>query len=478
MGVATTLVMGIVIRRVTAGDSVVKVDGIMTKQAQSTSSKSRDVIEVNSSDNNTREIQSTDLMDSPDLDLRLIRKAEAVIRMRSGNLIVVIERSTNSWNHSACLRTAEALVSSDIYLSIYVPFSFFALSIGKLKIRVCFSHAFLLQGIQNVWIIDPAAANQDNPSMTTDDEGTANTNIVRDKKNRLLHLTTEEAEQRRQHHLFARNATEWLSIREFDTTHECILALREAEYQIYVTDLSQKAVELNPDSLNDNGRWPLPNKMAIVFGTEAVGCSEEMLNAADLRVYLPLRGFADSLNLSVATALVIHHLLLMEPSYVASMTEEERRELRKLWFPKLARQRLLSAKDKKTRRRLIASISKFETLRAQTDQGTEMTNDQKEKIGKLDAYRKELAELEQNAKFDASSQLVQDLIEKPPDPLSDLRRADAHRVTFAGKGVKKANLANWKGMVAVTGAQTKLNSTAGYFREKLAQVDIIPPSST
>ena len=344
-------------------------------------------------------------------------------------------------------------------------------------LRLCCSHQ--LQGIQDVWIIDPqAAAIQDDSSLPMEEENATNTTRVRDKKNRLLQLTTEEAEQRRQHHLFARNATEWISIREFETTTECIQALRETGHQIYVTDLSQKAVELTPDALHANDRWPLPPKMAIVFGTEAVGCSEEMLNAADLRVYLPLRGFADSLNLSVAAALVIHHLLLLEPSYVASMAEDERRELRKVWFPKLARQRLLSAKDKKTRKRLIATISKYETLRMQFDGGTKVTSEQKEKIEKLPDIRKELAELEQNGKLDASSEVVQDLIDNPPEPLSDLRRADAHRVTFAGKGVKKSNLENWKGMAAVTGFQTTLNSTAGFFRERLAEVDSTSPSSS
>jgi tRNA G18 (ribose-2'-O)-methylase SpoU len=50
----------------------------------------------------------------------------------------------------------------------------------------------------------------------------------------------------------------------------------------------------------------VPEKLAIAFGTESVGCTEELLQAADARVYLPLRGFADSLNLSVAAALVLH----------------------------------------------------------------------------------------------------------------------------------------------------------------------------
>lgn len=45
----------------------------------------------------------------------------------------------------------------------------------------------------------------------------------------------------------------------------------------------------------------IPERMAIVFGSETVGCSDTMLKEADKRVYLPLHGFADSLNLSVST---------------------------------------------------------------------------------------------------------------------------------------------------------------------------------
>ena len=44
----------------------------------------------------------------------------------------------------------------------------------------------------------------------------------------------------------------------------------------------------------------IPESLAIVFGSESVGCSDTMLEAADKRVYLPLHGFADSLNLSVS----------------------------------------------------------------------------------------------------------------------------------------------------------------------------------
>ena len=46
-----------------------------------------------------------------------------------------------------------------------------------------------------------------------------------------------------------------------------------------------------------------PKKLALCFGTESTGATPYLLEQADKRVYLPLTGFADSLNLSVAAAL-------------------------------------------------------------------------------------------------------------------------------------------------------------------------------
>ena len=43
------------------------------------------------------------------------------------------------------------------------------------------------------------------------------------------------------------------------------------------------------------------------------GVSEEMLEAADRRVYLPMYGFTDSFNLSVAMALLVQRLFYLCP---------------------------------------------------------------------------------------------------------------------------------------------------------------------
>eukprot|EP00566_Odontella_aurita_P022736 CAMPEP_0113572066 /NCGR_PEP_ID=MMETSP0015_2-20120614/25895_1 /TAXON_ID=2838 /ORGANISM="Odontella" /LENGTH=129 /DNA_ID=CAMNT_0000475071 /DNA_START=52 /DNA_END=438 /DNA_ORIENTATION=+ /assembly_acc=CAM_ASM_000160 len=64
-----------------------------------------------------RQLQQQErLMDSPTLDLRMIRKAEGAIRLRTSRLAIVIERCTNDHNYSAILRTAEALGVHRVYI--------------------------------------------------------------------------------------------------------------------------------------------------------------------------------------------------------------------------------------------------------------------------------------------------------------------------------------------------------------------------
>lgn len=394
---------------------------------------------------NSSEEAKTDLIvDSPDLDLRLIRKAEAVIQGRTSSVTLVVERCTNDHNYSAILRTAEAL------------------------------------GIQNVWIVDPPAWTELDGDGNDNEEGNDKDNDNMHCNRTGLKLTLEEIEQRQTHRLFAQNATEWLTLREFANTTECVEALKETGHEIWATDLSQLAVPLTPESLQQvasvsNGNincWPLPRKLAIVFGTEAVGCSQEILEKADLRVYLPLRGFADSLNLSVATALIVHHLFVLEPALIGSMSEPERNELRTAWFSKLARQRLLSSREKKSRRKLLSKIDNCERLQAKLDAGLGLTSEQVVKAQKGPHYKKALRELEEAANYskEATEKAVSDLVLHPPAPLNDLRRADSHRVTFVGKNTKRFHEEHWKDMAATTNAKSVDKSTAAFFRERVASV--------
>jgi len=256
-------------------------------------------------------------------------------------------------------------------------------------------------------------------------------------------------------------------VTEFDTTKECIDSLRADEYQIWSTDLSQEAVCLTPEGLglgdDDNTTSTststslLPNKLAIVFGTEAVGCTTEILTASDRRVYLPLRGYADSLNLSVATALVVHQLFNLDPTLVGGMGQDERLEIRRRWYGKLAGQRLLSRSEKASRRRLMGKIKTLKHLEnrlelyhaEQQDHANEdgttsttkkttapLTKEQLDKIATLPTLQSELNQLDTRLAHDAA-RAVEGLVTNPPAPLGDMRRADEHRAMFAGKKTKE-----------------------------------------
>jgi len=310
-------------------------------------------------------------------------------------------------------------------------------------------------------------------------------------------LTLSEQRARQQHRLFAQNATEWLTVTEYASVQECVQALR-GDYQFWVTDLSQQAVPLTrayfgDDDSNDDdnhqtnhnqtssrSRIPFPPKLALVMGTEAVGCSQEMLQAADCRVYLPLRGFADSLNLSVATALVVQQVLHLSSSptkttkqhpYVANMPEPERQALREQWFPKLARQRLLTSRQKKEQKRLQLQVRQCRAMIQQQQQSSPtqtspLTPEQVQKIAQLPNYEQQLAAMDAQLNETARA-AVADLIQHPPDPLTDLRRADDHRVTFVGRNTKAFHAQHWQSMPATAAPRSLDMATAAYFRRNV-----------
>ena len=273
-------------------------------------------------------------MDVAGGELRALRKAETVIQRRTDQIILVVERCTATHNYTAVIRTAEAM------------------------------------GIQHVWLVAPPPKDaQSNP-----------------KQQRKKDRWEEDAKELQDHIAYARMACKWITVREFRTTAGCIAALREAGRQIWVTDLGQQAESLSagPGGVGGMayGSLSLPRHMAIVFGTESTGCSDDMLGAADRRVYLPLHGFADSLNLSVAAAMVLQALLFLCPTAVGNMAPEGRAALRAEWYPKLAR--------------------------------TE----------------------EQKVEYAAR-------VANPPPPFDDMRRPDEHRGGWQPKKVKRKNNVAW-----------------------------------
>ena len=94
-------------------------------------------------------------------------------------------------------------------------------------------------------------------------------------------------------------AEKWLDITVWEQTAPCLAHLRERGYRILATHLE------DAQPITDFA-FDVPT--ALIFGNEKEGVSEEALAAADARVVLPMSGFTQSFNISVAAALCLYEI--------------------------------------------------------------------------------------------------------------------------------------------------------------------------
>jgi tRNA (guanosine-2'-O-)-methyltransferase len=93
----------------------------------------------------------------------------------------------------------------------------------------------------------------------------------------------------------SQNADKWLDVRRWTSTGECLRHLKAEGFAIYATHLDERARPI--------GELSFAGKVALVFGNEHRGVSDEALALADATYAIPMRGFVQSLNVSVAAAI-------------------------------------------------------------------------------------------------------------------------------------------------------------------------------
>jgi tRNA (guanosine-2'-O-)-methyltransferase len=94
------------------------------------------------------------------------------------------------------------------------------------------------------------------------------------------------------------SAAKWLTIHQFTNADDCFAVLRKKYKKIYTTHLSSDAVGLHELNLTE--------PVALVFGNEHSGVSEEIIAMADGNFIIPQVGIIKSLNISVACAVTLY----------------------------------------------------------------------------------------------------------------------------------------------------------------------------
>jgi tRNA (guanosine-2'-O-)-methyltransferase len=94
------------------------------------------------------------------------------------------------------------------------------------------------------------------------------------------------------------SAAKWLTVHQFTDAQECFSALRKNYSRILTTHLSSDAVNLYDINMTE--------PIALVFGNEHSGVSEEIVAMSDGNFIIPQVGIIRSLNISVACAVTLY----------------------------------------------------------------------------------------------------------------------------------------------------------------------------
>jgi tRNA (guanosine-2'-O-)-methyltransferase len=134
-----------------------------------------------------------------------------------------------------------------------------------------------------------------------------------------------------------RGASQWVNLykyfrQEGSSVDACFEALREKGYKIYGTSPSPSSIsvyDLEPS-----------HKLALVFGNEHEGISEEVRKKVDGLVHIPMLGFTDSFNISVSASIFLYDLIKKAGAYQHPdfyLSEAEQNQLRMQWYKEIVK---------------------------------------------------------------------------------------------------------------------------------------------
>lgn len=103
-------------------------------------------------------------------------------------------------------------------------------------------------------------------------------------------------------HKTALGATETVAWQHFQTTSEAVAAARAKGYKVAAIEQAHDSTALQ------DFRWDGQEPLALVFGNEVSGVSDEVLTSADHCIEIPQWGAKHSLNISVSIGVVLWEL--------------------------------------------------------------------------------------------------------------------------------------------------------------------------
>lgn len=136
------------------------------------------------------------------------------------------------------------------------------------------------------------------------------------------------------HHMTSGGTQKWMSAHYYEKVDDAVGALQEKGFQVLAAHKSTQAVEYQQQDYT--------RPTAFMMGAELDGVTRQVLNRVDGEVYIPMMGMVESLNVSVACAILLSEARrqrLAAGCYSQSrLPDDVLEKLRFEWLhPKLAR---------------------------------------------------------------------------------------------------------------------------------------------
>ncbi len=127
----------------------------------------------------------------------------------------------------------------------------------------------------------------------------------------------------------ARGSDQWLSISrhtEKNASETCLQKFKEDGYRVVATVPDRDALSISDVSLD--------KPIALVFGNERLGISQTVREQADIFATIPMVGFTESLNVSVAAGTILYDLVhrLKKERNDWRLSTEEIDHIKLQWF--------------------------------------------------------------------------------------------------------------------------------------------------
>ncbi len=114
-----------------------------------------------------------------------------------------------------------------------------------------------------------------------------------------LHMIPDNPTSTKISRVVSSGAHRWITVHRHDDTESALQALRVAGYRVYATALGAGPAPAPVHEL------PLADPLCIAFGNESDGVSDLLRDHADGLAAIPMQGFVESLNVSVAFAIAV-----------------------------------------------------------------------------------------------------------------------------------------------------------------------------